>query len=238
MDMFMDLTMKLVISFFGLWAIAFITGRKTLSQLTPLDFLSSLVLSEIVGNTLYDDQVKVSHLLFALAVWTALSYLFEKATTRFVKFGYVAEGRVALLIDNGEVNQSLIKKYDIEYKQLLSMLRKQNVFSLQEVKHAVLEIDGSLSVLRKPEYEPPTVQDMGLETQSDSFSITVIDKGELLKMSMRGKEIDTEKVMMEMQKQGYHNIKDIAYAEYREDGTLYIIPRKKKNKRMINRHVT
>ncbi|WP_323374354.1 DUF421 domain-containing protein [Paenibacillus sp. JNUCC31] len=74
-NMFMDLTIKLVISFFGLWAITFITGRKTLSQLTPLDFLSSLVLSEIVGNTLYDDQVKVTHLIFTLAVWTALAYL-------------------------------------------------------------------------------------------------------------------------------------------------------------------
>ncbi|MFC9708807.1 YetF domain-containing protein [Paenibacillus sp. NPDC056933] len=224
--MFMDLTIKLVISFFGLWAITFITGRKTLSQLTPLDFLTSLVLSEIVGNTLYDDQVKVTHLIFALAVWTALAYLFEKATTRFVKFGYVAEGRVALLIDNGIVNQSLMKKYDIEFKQLLSMLRKQNVFSLQEVKHAVLEIDGSLSVLRKPEYEPPTAQDLGLETQSDNFAITVIDKGELLKKSMRGSRIDMDKVRKEMQKQGYDNIKDIAYAEYCEDGSLYIIPRK------------
>lgn len=226
--MLLELSIKLVISFFGLWVITFVTGRKTLSQLTPLDFLSSLVLSEIVGNTLYDDQVNVSHLLFALAVWTILSYLFEKATTRFVKFGYAAEGRAVLLIDNGEVNQSLLKKYDIEYKQLLSMLRKQNVFSLQEVKHAVLEIDGSLSVLRKPEYEPPTAQDLGLEDISNSLAITVIDKGELLTMSMRGKKMDPEKVKLDMQRQGYDNIKDIAYAEYGEDGTLYIIPRNKK----------
>lgn len=226
--MLLELSIKLVISFFGLWVITFVTGRKTLSQLTPLDFLSSLVLSEIVGNTLYDDQVNVSHLLFALAVWTILSYLFEKATTRFVKFGYAAEGRAVLLIDNGEVNQSLLKKYDIEYKQLLSMLRKQNVFSLQEVKHAVLEIDGSLSVLRKPEYEPPTAQDLGLRDPSNSLAITVIDKGELLTMSMRGKKVDPEKVKSDMQRQGYDNIKDIAYAEYGEDGTLYIIPRETK----------
>ncbi|GAB1154882.1 DUF421 domain-containing protein [Paenibacillus illinoisensis] len=228
--MFLELSIKLVISFFGLWAIAFITGRKTLSQLTPLDFLSSLVLSEIVGNTLYDDEIKVSHLLFALALWTALSYLFEKATTKFVKFGYVAEGRVVLLIDNGEVNQSLLKKYDIEFKQLLSMLRKQNVFSIQEVKYAILETDGSLSVLRKPEYEPPTAEDMGMETSPDRFAVTVIDKGELLKKSMKGKNIDMEMVKVEIQKQGYDDIKDIAYAEYGDDGELYIIPKSKKGK--------
>lgn len=66
MEIFVTIGVKLVISFFGLWIITFITGRKTLSQLTPLDFLSSLILSEIVGNTIYDDEVKIWHLLFAL----------------------------------------------------------------------------------------------------------------------------------------------------------------------------
>ncbi|WP_313639374.1 hypothetical protein [Paenibacillus sp.] len=72
--------------------------------MTPLDFLSSLILSEIVGNTIYDDEVKIWHLLFALFIWTALASLFEKATTYFVKFGNMAEGRTVLLIDDGKVN--------------------------------------------------------------------------------------------------------------------------------------
>ncbi|MNW42554.1 hypothetical protein D3C74_197270 [compost metagenome] len=67
MEVFVTIGVKLIISFFGLWIITFITGRKTLSQLTPLDFLTSLVLSEIVGNTLYDDKVTIGQLLFALA---------------------------------------------------------------------------------------------------------------------------------------------------------------------------
>lgn len=45
MEVFVSIGVKLIISFFGLWIITFITGRKTLSQLTPLDFLTSLVLS-------------------------------------------------------------------------------------------------------------------------------------------------------------------------------------------------
>ncbi|MNP41053.1 hypothetical protein D3C76_1347340 [compost metagenome] len=110
------------------------------------------------------------------------------------------------------------------------MLRKQNVFSIQEVKYAILETDGSLSVLRKPEYEPPTAEDMGMETSPDRFAVTVIDKGELLKKSMKGKNIDMEMVKVEIQKQGYDNIKDIAYAEYGDDGELYIIPKSKNGK--------
>ncbi|MDP1512718.1 DUF421 domain-containing protein [Paenibacillus sp. CMAA1739] len=226
MEVFVTIGAKLIISFFGLWIITFITGRKTLSQLTPLDFLTSLVLSEIVGNTLYDDEVTIWQLLFALALWCALAYFFEKATTHFVKFGYMAEGRTVLLVDRGQVNQEMLEKYDIEFTQLLSMLRQQNIFSLREVWYATLETNGSLSVMRKPEYEPPAAQDMGIEAQPDLFSVTVIDKGKLLDESMRGKTIDVELIKAKAREQGYDSIDEIAYAELSEDGTLHVVPMK------------
>lgn len=214
MEVFVSIGVKLVISFFGLWIITFITGRKTLSQLTPLDFLSSLVLSEIVGNTIYDDEVSIWQLLFGLFIWSALSYLFEKVTTHFVKFGNLAEGRTVLLVDQGKVNQDLLAKYDIEFTQLLFMLRQQNIFSLSEVQYALLETNGSLSVMRKSEDE-----------QNSDFSITIIDKGELLEESMRGRPMSKEQIRAWVKEQGYNRIEDIAYAEIKEDGTLFIIPK-------------
>lgn len=220
MDIFVTIGVKLIISFFSLWIITFITGRKTLSQLTPLDFLTSLILSEIVGNTIYDGEVKIWHLLFALFIWCSLSFLFEKATIHFVKFGNRAEGRTVLLIDRGKVNQGLMEKYDIEYTQLLFMLRQQNIFSLSEVQYALLETNGSLSVMRKSEDEQQ-------ENHSD-FSITVIDKGRLLEESMRGRPMKKEQIQEWVRGQGYKRIEDIAYAEYKEDGSLYIIPKNNK----------
>lgn len=214
MEVFVGIGVKLVISFFGLWIITFVTGRKTLSQLTPLDFLSSLVLSEIVGNTIYDDEVSIWQLLFGLFIWSALSYLFEKVTTHFVKFGNLAEGRTVLLVDQGKVNQELLAKYDIEFTQLLFMLRQQNIFSLSEVQYALLETNGSLSVMRKSEDE-----------QNYDFSITIIDKGELLEESMRGRPMSKEEIRAWIKEQGYNRIEDIAYAEIKEDGTLFIIPK-------------
>lgn len=184
--------------------------------------MSSLALGEIVGSSLYDDEVKISHLLFALAIWTTLAYLFEKATTRFVKFGYLGEGRAVLLIDNGKLNQKMLDKHDIEYKQLLSMLRQHSIFSLTEVKYAILETDGQVSVMRKPEYEPPSKQDLGLEAKPDAFTVTVIDKGQLLKESMLGKQINLEEIKAKAREQGYESLDEIAYAEYTDDGELNI----------------
>ncbi|CAH1056753.1 YetF domain-containing protein [Paenibacillus pseudetheri] len=147
-------------------------------------------------------------------MWTALSYLFEKVTTHFVKFGNMAEGRTVLLINDGKVNQDLMEKYDIEYTQLLFMLRQQNIFSLSEVKYALLEMNGSLSVMRK-----------SVEEQSSAFSVTVIDKGRVLEESMRGRPMNKEQIQKRVKEQGLKSIEDVAYAEFKEDGTLYILPK-------------
>lgn len=63
--------------------------------------------------------------------------------------------------------------------------------------------------------------------QSSAFSITVIDKGRVLEESMRGRSMNKEQIQERVREQGYNCIEDIAYAEYKEDGTLYILPKNK-----------
>lgn len=77
---FEQIAFKLIVGFVGLWLLTRFLGKKEISQLTPFDFVSSLMLSELVGNTVYQEDVKFSHLLFSLFLWGVLSYLFEKMT--------------------------------------------------------------------------------------------------------------------------------------------------------------
>lgn len=78
--------------------------------------------------------------------------------------------------------------------------------------------------MRKPEYEPPAAQDMGIDSQPDLFLLLSLIKGRLLNESMRGKTIDIEEIKAKVREQGYNSIDEIAYAELSEDGTLHIVP--------------
>src|SRR3712207_3760250 len=95
---------KLVTIFIGLWAVTRILGKKEISQLTPFDFVSALILSEMAGETIYEKKFTIPMLLFALAVWTGLSYLFEKLTQKYAKFRKPSEGEPAVLIRDGAID--------------------------------------------------------------------------------------------------------------------------------------
>ena len=66
--------------------------RKTqISQLTPFDFISAIVLGELVGNSIYDPKIKVWSILYSIFVWVILIYTIEvitqkvRGTRRFLK---------------------------------------------------------------------------------------------------------------------------------------------------------
>jgi uncharacterized membrane protein YcaP (DUF421 family) len=210
--MFTMILVKLLIGFVGLWIIALVLGRNEIGQLTPLDFFSSIMLSEIVGNTLYDDQVKFTHLIFALAIWSILAYSMEKLTIRSAKVLQITEGKAVMLVYEEVVNQKLLRACSLDFKDLTTMLREKDIFSFQTVETVIYETNGALSVIKKLGYENVRI-----------LSIPVIDDGQILLEAFRGRKISEQRIKELAHKQGFMDVKQIAYAELQGNDELWVI---------------
>ena len=77
---YIGITLKLVTGMIGILAFLRITGKAQMAQLTPLDTVSAFVIGALVGGALYNPDMSIWHILFALAVWTGFNML--------VRFGY------------------------------------------------------------------------------------------------------------------------------------------------------
>lgn len=86
-----QITIELLIGFFVLLIATKILGKTQISQLTPFDFISAIVLGELVGNSIYDPKIKVWSILYSVFVWVILIYTIEvitqkvRGTRRFLK---------------------------------------------------------------------------------------------------------------------------------------------------------
>lgn len=149
MDNFYYITVKLVTAMVGLWLITKLLGKKEISQLTAFDFVSSLMLSEIVGNTLYDKDVTLSELLYALILWAAMSLFLEKLVQFIPGLSKYLNGRADIIINQGKIDFRAMKRNNLDFDQLHTLLREQNIFTVREVAFAVFETNGNISVLKK-----------------------------------------------------------------------------------------
>jgi uncharacterized membrane protein YcaP (DUF421 family) len=162
MEDFYYITIKLATAMIGLFLITKLLGKKEISQLTAFDFVSSLMLSELVGNTIYDKNVHLMHLLYALFLWAAMSLIMEKLLQYFPALSKRMNGRADVIISSGEIDFRAMKRNNLDFDQLHTLLREQNIFSVREVAFAVFETNGTISVMRKASLEAITRADMQL----------------------------------------------------------------------------
>ncbi|MEK4965220.1 YetF domain-containing protein [Weizmannia sp. FSL K6-3076] len=148
MQIGMDL-LKLIMGFLALIFCLKCTGAKSISNLTPIDFIWSIMLSEIVGNGLYDPSVKWYYILAMLSVWVIIKIIFDILIYRYDKLEKFLIGDKTLMIDKGKINKVVLKKNKIDMNQLTELLRKQGVFSLDEIDQAYLEKDGTVTVKKR-----------------------------------------------------------------------------------------
>ncbi|WP_163537050.1 DUF421 domain-containing protein [Gracilibacillus sp. YIM 98692] len=197
-------------------------GKTQIRQLTAFDFISALILGELVGNALYDDEVGLFHIGFAILIWGLLLYLTELATQKFKKSRSILEGRPSIVIHKGKLQREEMRKGKLDMNQLLHLLRSKDVFSVQEVDYAILETDGTVSVLRKTQYQTPHKKDFNMPLEGIVMPFMLINDGEVIYDNLREIGYDKNWLMSELRKQEVKSIKEVFYAEYATNEGLYI----------------
>ena len=220
--MYWTIFLEVLGGFFILLFIVKFLGKTQISQITPFDFISALVLGEIVGNAIYDPETSFGVILFASSIWGCLIYLTEMATQKSVRLRHLFEGKPSMIIKKGRLDWAELKVNRLDIDQLQQLLRAKGVFSVQEVEYAILENNGSISVLRKAEADQPTCQDMKLQASERKMPYTIISDGDVVKTSLEEAGKNEEWLREELQKQGAEKPEEISYAEYIPGSSLFI----------------
>lgn len=143
---YIDITLKLVTGMIGILTFLRITGKAQMAQITPLDTVSAFVIGALVGGVLYNPDMSMWHILFALAVWTAFNMLVRFAM-RSARLRHFIKGESVFLVKNGVINFRNFKRNSLEMEQFRVLLRQKGIFSMFEVEDVLFESNGAVTVL-------------------------------------------------------------------------------------------
>ncbi|SDM60714.1 Uncharacterized membrane protein YcaP, DUF421 family [Fictibacillus solisalsi] len=217
------ITIEMVVGFFALFFLTKVLGKTQLSQLTPFDFISALILGELVGNAMYDPDVHIWMILFAISVWGILMYSLEILTQKSMKFRKILEGSPSIVIRKGTMDRKQMSKNKIDINQLQNLIRQKGYFSLREIEYAILETNGSISVLPKSDNQPVTRQDLKLQQQATTLPVTLIMDGTILYDNLSTAGVDEDWLIKQLKKKNFHSAKEIFYAEWKNGEDLFVM---------------
>ncbi|OOE12113.1 DUF421 domain-containing protein [Fictibacillus arsenicus] len=219
-----QLTTELIVGFLALFILTKILGKTQISQITPFDFISSIFLGELVGNAMYDDETSIFVILYAILIWGSLVYLIEIISQKFKGTRKMLEGAPTIVIRKGYLDRDQLKKSKLDINQLQNLVRQKGYFSLREVEYAILETNGTLSILPKYQYGSPNRQDLNMHTdQQPELPVTLILDGEINMDNLSTAGISKKKLLNQIHEHGYKSVEDVLYAEMSE-GKLLIMP--------------
>jgi uncharacterized membrane protein YcaP (DUF421 family) len=132
-------------------------GKKELAQLSVVDLVFILLISNAVQNAMVGPDSTLGGGLVAASTLFLLNYLLKYLQYRFPKFGKVVQGDATMLIYQGKILESHLKIAKISHDELMEAVREHGVPSVKEVDLAILEVDGNISVLSH-EFQHKTVR--------------------------------------------------------------------------------
>ena len=122
-------------------------GKKELSQLSVIDLVFVLLISNSVQNAMVGSDTSLTGGLVAACSLFVVNYVFKKFLYRFPKFSKFIQGESVLLVYDGVPNKNNIANSMITMDELMEAIREHGVSRIEDVNLAILEVDGNISVL-------------------------------------------------------------------------------------------
>lgn len=219
---FVAIATELVFGFFALFLLTKILGKTQITQITTFDFISALVLGELVGNAVYDVKMGVEKILFTVVIWGMLIYLLEFITQKWRRTRGILEGAPSMVIHKGKIIRDQLKKNKLDMNQLQLLLRAKGAFSIREVEYAVLETDGTISVLKKSEFDKPTRNDLNILSSPATIPYTIIVDGEVVSENLKEAGFDEKWLQQQLLAYSVEDAKDVFYAEWDQNNGLFV----------------
>lgn len=122
-------------------------GKKELAQLSVIDLVFILLISNAVQNAMVGNDSTVQGGIAAALGLFVVNYIFKFISYRSKFFNEVVQGEAILLIYNGKLNEENMKKAMITKEEVEAAVREHGVEKCSEVNLAVMEVDGNISVI-------------------------------------------------------------------------------------------
>lgn len=218
----MTILLRSIAAFLILLVITRILGKQTLSNMNFHEFVTAVILGAIAANLAFNEKIEVSHLLISFAVFTATSFVLSKLILKSRRLRLWTEGTPTVLVEGGKVLEGNLRKNNLTADTLNQMLRQKDIFDPDEVKYALLENNGQLSVQKKKEHQTTTLKDFNKGKQDErQFPVELIIDGQLLQGNFDANQISQPWFMKQLEHR-QTAIEDIFYAVKGSNGQLYI----------------
>ncbi|MCQ2479314.1 MAG: DUF421 domain-containing protein [Clostridia bacterium] len=169
-------------------------GKRQLGELQPTELVITILLSEIASIPMENNDVPMINSIFAALLLVCLEIINSVIIMKSTKVRYLLQGKPAIVINDGILDQKKLKALRFTADDILDQLRQKDIFELEQVQYAVVETNGSLSVMKKGQYDSPTNNSFGFKSEKQGIPILVANDGKYIETVIKECDFEIKKI--------------------------------------------
>ncbi|WP_425400152.1 DUF421 domain-containing protein [Aeoliella sp.] len=147
-------------------------GKRATSQMNNFDWIVTVAIGSVVGSTIVLRDLPLLEGIVAVGTLLAVQYAVTKLSIHTPAFSRLVHASPTLLFYRGAFIYAAMKKERVTEQEILSAIRQSGIHATSQVEAVVLETDAKLSVLSRPDTDPPTSEASTLAEVSNYSQVT------------------------------------------------------------------
>lgn len=223
-EILLIVAIRTFIMYFAVLLAIRIMGKSELSKMSPFQMVIAFMIAELAAIPIDSPHASLINGVIAIAMLMFLQVFISFLTTKSEGFKVFISGRPAMLIEKGRLNVKEMARQRITTTDLLEQLRIENCPSVSDVEYAILESNGQLSIIQKPDSRPLTPKDMKIPSSGNSMPVILISDGNVYKDNLASAGLDRADLEAKINDAGASSVKDVflAFCDSEKKVHIYI----------------
>ena len=181
----LTILLRTIIIYVTLIIVMRLMGKRQIGELEISDLVTTFLLSEIASLPITDTSIPIAHSIIPMMVLLMFEVSSSWFLSRFPTLKGFLSARPATLISNGKINRREMLHARISLDELIGELRQAGISDISEVRYAILEQNGKITVIQKAKYKSLTPADVKVEICDNGIDHIIISNGHFNKYSLK-----------------------------------------------------
>jgi uncharacterized membrane protein YcaP (DUF421 family) len=198
-------------------------GKRQMGELQPSEFVVALLISELAAIPMQDIGMPVINGIIPIAILVSLEIFESFITLKSNKIRLILNGTPSVLINEGNIDMTEMERLRYNMDDLVKELRMNNILNINDVRYAIMETNGELSIITNSDSRGVKLSDLNLKITDPSMPFIIINDGKLNKDNLKHLNKDEKWVNKTIKDIGFNSFKDVFYMTLTKEGNVTII---------------
>lgn len=160
-------------------------GKRQIGELQPFELAISIMIADLASVPMTELGIPLTNGIIPILGLLVMDLIISWLNMKSLNVRKIVCGKPSILIYRGKIDEKVLRKERFTINELQERLRGDDIFDIADVEYAILETNGEISVITKPEKKNLTPEDMGIEAEYEGIPYDLVVEGKVMHENLK-----------------------------------------------------